>query len=174
MFVAFAHAFSRALHFHSALILRASSPFDGIWSSKKSNESGTQKRPSRLASLTETTTTTVLYRKRCLSFKPIHCDYSCSPTFPRVALKVLVQKELCCMYGVVVLLNKPFYIVIVAVVCFVIAVAKLSDSILNLRRISFQFGQFANFKALFPAVPKNLLRLSAFIGAIIILKFKSF
>ena len=127
-----------------------------------------------LRSPLETTTTTVLYRKRCLSFKPIHCDYSCSPTFPRVALKVLVQKELCCMYGVVVLLNKPFYIVIVAVVCFVIAVAKLSDSILNLRRISFQFGQFANFKALFPAVPKNLLRLSAFIGAIIILKFKSF
>ena len=31
------------------------------------------------------------------------------------------------------LLNKPFYIVIVAVVCVVIAVAKLSDSILKLR-----------------------------------------
>lgn len=53
------------------------------------------------------------------------------------------------MCGVVVLLSKPFFIVIVAVV---IVVAKLSDSILNLRRISFQFGQFDNFKMLFPAV----------------------
>lgn len=53
------------------------------------------------------------------------------------------------MCGVVVLLSKPFFIVIVAVV---IVVAKLSDSILNLRRISFQFGQLANFKMLFPAV----------------------
>lgn len=53
------------------------------------------------------------------------------------------------MCGVVVLLSKPFFIVIVAVV---IVVAKLSDSILNLRRISFRFGQLANFKMLFPAV----------------------
>ena len=53
------------------------------------------------------------------------------------------------MCGVVVLLSKPFLIVIVTVV---IVVAKLSDSILNLRRISFQFGQFDNFKMLFPAV----------------------
>ena len=50
------------------------------------------------------------------------------------------------------LFSKPFFIVIVAVV---IAVAKLSDSILNLRRISFQFGQCGNFKALFPAVPTD-------------------
>ena len=51
-----------------------------------------------------------------------------------------------------VLLSKPFFIVIVAVV---IAVAKLSDSILNLRRISLQFGQCGNFKALVPAVPTD-------------------
>ena len=59
------------------------------------------------------------------------------------------------MYGVVMLLSKPFFIVIVAVV---IAVAKLSDSIVNLRRTSFQFGQFANFKALFPAVPTDFAK----------------
>ena len=59
------------------------------------------------------------------------------------------------MYGVVMLLSKPFFIVIVAVV---IAVAKLSDSIVNLRRISFQFGQFANFKTLFPAVPTDFAK----------------
>ena len=62
------------------------------------------------------------------------------------------------MCGVVVLLSKPLFIVIVAVVCVVIAVAKLSDSILNLGRISFQFGRFANFKALFPAVPTNFAK----------------
>ena len=63
MFVAFDHAFSRALHFLyctcNALILKVSSPFEGTWSSNKSNESGTQKRPSQslLRSPLETTTT---------------------------------------------------------------------------------------------------------------------
>ena len=146
MFVAFAHAFSRALHFHSALILRARSPFEGIWSSKRSNESGTQKRPSRSL-------------LRCLSFKPIHCDYSSSPTFPRVALKVLVQKELfvactellCCSVNPSLLLSLPSS-------ASSSQFPKLSDRTLNLRRISFQFGQFANFKALFPAVPTDFAK----------------
>lgn len=72
MFVAFDHAFSRAVHFLYctciALILKVSSPFEGIWSSKKSNESGMQERPSRsLLRSSRETTTTVLKRERCLS-----------------------------------------------------------------------------------------------------------
>ena len=67
MFVAFAHAFSHALHFLCcaciALSLKVSSPFEGIWSSKKSNESGTQKRPSRLASLTTRNNNNIAVKK---------------------------------------------------------------------------------------------------------------
>ena len=126
MFVAFAHEFSHAFYFLYcaciALILKVSSPFEGIWSSKKSNESGTQKRPSRLASLTTRNNKNIAVKKALPFFQTnslrlfqfSYVSKSCVKSFGS-------KRAVCCMYGVVVLLSKPFFIVIVAVVCVVIA-----------------------------------------------------
>ena len=76
---------------------------------------------------------------------------SCVITLVQKELCVACTELLCCSVNLYLLLSLPSS-------ASSSQLPTLSDSILNLGRISFQFGRFANFKALFPAVPTDFAK----------------